>query len=60
MMLGMIRAGRWCVRDNETKIGMRIGYNRGAGSKLEGIEKKGRFLGQRRHLRPLAARIVKG
>jgi len=38
----MIKAGRWLASDIETKIGIRIGYRSGAGSKLEGIWKNGR------------------
>lgn len=63
MILGMISGGIWLDSDNETKIGIRIGYRRGAGSKLEGIEKYFRFVDQMRQmrqLRPCDARTTSG
>jgi hypothetical protein len=62
MMLGISRVGTWLVKDRETKIGMRIGYSSGAGSKLAGMEKNGRLdlEGHMRHRRLLETRRSTG
>ena len=60
MIFGITKAGVWFARDNETKIGMRMGYKSGAGSKLAGIWKNVRFEGHIVHRRRLENRRMIG
>lgn len=60
MIFGRTSAGRCWLNDNETRTGIIIGYSKGAGSKLGGMENEKRIRGLTHCLEEAQSDIRKG